>query len=929
MTRRPLYLLSPYRPPTSYPVTLADGEAAAWLNGYFALWHPAVLRLAAGPPEAASSYDHDVPKPGAVYCIPEGPSLFQPDGWLELAKAAGAVSFVASADRRETIANLISALREGGVDATDGSADVATSFAGTGLGYLTIETWFDAADHEHLLDRDGFWADVTAAAKSDDAREQRSQLKAAAEKLLTAREVLHSGPVRLVDFVSLDNDDTTPPWPGTLAAGLPLNVVATSSRLAKLKADEPDRFAELMAKCPSGLPASVEFCVGGRRERDDATLPVESQLYNLIEGRREAEAITGQPVNVYARHAGASHPHLPGWLHHAGYQSLVASSLDGVTSSHQRGPAIHWPGPDGRALDAFAKDFLNAPEAQTFFNFAYYLHQAANGESQPALAIRHAGPAGVGYAELVALTDLSNALGEWSGIGRYLADVGPGDYSGPAGPDDYPTDALDDRVTNRKRTDPVSGFANQLRLRRRIDGAFALAALNRTFTVPDAAELDDVNALGRVEAFIETDGADFVGEPAGLASVERTVADRLVARLSARGEPNQIGYYVLNPCAFTRRVALELEPFVGPIPVEGVVKAAQFDADKTRLVVEVPPLGFAWFPRTGNAAVPKAKVKSAEGTTVRNEFFEAEFDPATGGIKAFRDLRTRTNRLGAVPVFNPGCKTRGTSVAVTHAGTALGEIVSEGELVSEVDEPLAKFRLRARAWVGRPVLELRATFTRTHEPAGYPWHAYFGLRFGTRDDRIALFRGMNGTSYQAGTGRVVSPDFFEFRFGRERSFVFSGGLPFLSKHASKTYDLILNPPGETETTFDLLLALDRDHPSQTAAGWVAPAPVVATDRGPPPVGPSGWLAHLDMPSLMMTDLRPVPTTGDGMTRAVVARFLETAGYGGAAELKFARDPARAFKVNGVGETDHELTLAGDAIPLDFSGGELLRVRAEW
>jgi hypothetical protein len=929
MNSRPLYLLSPYRPPTSYPVTLADGEAAAWLNGYFALWHPDVLRHAVGPAEAVSSYDHDLPKPGAIYAIPEGPSLFQPDGWAEQAKAAGAVAFVSTADRTETQANLEAALRESGVEVRDVSPDVATTFAGVGLGYLTLETWFDAADHEHLLDRDGFWADVTTAAKAEDAREQRNALKSAAEKLQSAREVLHSGSVRLLDFVSLGGDGPTPPWPGTLAAGLPLNVVANSARLAKLKEDEPERFAELMAKCPPGLAASVEFCVGGRVERDDATLPVESQLFNLVEGRLEAEAITGQPVNVYARHAGASHPHLPGWLHHAGYQSLVAASLDGVTSSHQRAPAIHWPGPDGRALDAFAKDFLAAHEAQTYFNLAYYLHQAANGESQPALAFRHAGPAGVGYGELLALTELSNALGEWSGVGRYLTDIGPGDYSGPATADDYPADPLDERVTNRKRPDPVSGFANQLRLRRRVDGTYALAALNRSFAVPDAAELDDLATLARIESIMEGAGADIHGEPAGLVSVERAVADRLVARLSARGEADKPGYYVLNPCAFTRRVALELEPFPGPIPVEGVVKAAQFDADKTRLVVEVPPLGFAWLPRTGHAAAPKTKVKSAEGTTLRNEFFEAEFDPATGGIKAFRDLRTRSNRMAVVPVFNPGCKTRGTSITVTNAGTALGEVVSEGELVSEVDEPLATFRIRARAWVGRPVLELRAEFTRTHDPAGYPWHAYFGLRFGTRDDRVALFRGLNGTSYQAGTGRVVSPDFFEFRFGRERSFVFPGGLPFVSKHGPRTYDLILNPPGETETAFDLLLALDRDHPSQTAAGWVAPAPVVATDRGPPPVGPSGWLAHLDMPSLMMTDFRPVPSSGDGMTRAVAARFLETAGYGGAAELKFARDPARAFRVNGTGETDHELTLAGDAVPLDFSGGELLRVRAEW
>src|SRR5581483_2655779 len=53
------HLLSPYRPPTSYPVSLNPDEAAAWLGGYFALWHPAALARVGRPPVASSSYDHD------------------------------------------------------------------------------------------------------------------------------------------------------------------------------------------------------------------------------------------------------------------------------------------------------------------------------------------------------------------------------------------------------------------------------------------------------------------------------------------------------------------------------------------------------------------------------------------------------------------------------------------------------------------------------------------------------------------------------------------------------------------------------------------------------------------------------------------------------------------------------------------------------
>ncbi|MFO0938242.1 MAG: hypothetical protein U0798_17185 [Gemmataceae bacterium] len=933
MNARPLYLLSAYRPPTSYPVSLADGEAASWMNGYAALWHPCALRGASQPAEAASSYDHDLPKAGAIYCIPDGPQLYQPEDWSSRLKEVGAISFRATADRGETVQNLLTALAENQQECPAVSQECAQLFHAIGLGYLTVETWYDAAEHEHLLDREGFWADVTNALAQTDLHEVRTHLKSAAEKLHAARHTVHSGSFRILDFAVVNPDRLDAPWPGSLAAGLPVNVVSSVSLLKKLKTEQPERFGELMAKCPPGLPSSVEFCVGAATERDDATLAVESQVWNLVHARTDGAALCGQEIGVYGRRTPAAHLHLPSWLSHAGYQSGVISSFDGNGVPHQRSNAVHWPGPDGRSLDVVSKDPLPADQAQTFFNLAYYLHQASTQESQPALVFHHPSSACAGYYDLLALADLSSVLGEWSGVGRYLMEIGPGDYSGPASPDDYAIDSLDDRVTTRNLTDPVSGIVQHHRMRRRLDASFAFAALNRMFAVPDANELADLERLEQLETELETQAVstELISPLASqLAPVEQSIAERLVARIQSRGELNRPGYVLINPCPFPRRAALELDPFSGPIPVEGPVKAAQFDADKTRLVVEVPSLGFAWIPHSvPGTAPPKAKLKLAEGSIIRNEFFEVEFDPVSGGIKAFRDLRTRSLRMAAIPVYNPGCKTRGTSLTVVHSGTALGEIVSEGQLISELDEPLATFRIRARAWLGRPVLELTVELELTHKPMGYPWHAYYGLRIGTRDDRVALFRGLNGTSYRAGTGHVISPDFFEFRMGRERSFVFPGGIPYMGKHSSRTYDLILVPPGETETKFEMLFSLDRDHPSQTSAGWIAPMPVIATDRGPHPVGTSAWLAHVDMPSLMMTDFRPVAVSGDDMTRAVAMRFLETAGYGGSAAIQFARNPARAFQVNGLGETSHELTIDNDAVPCEFSAGELFRIRSEW
>jgi hypothetical protein len=66
-----------------------------------------------------------------------------------------------------------------------------------------------------------------------------------------------------------------------------------------------------------------------------------------------------------------------------------------------------------------------------------------------------------------------------------------------------------------------------------------------------------------------------------------------------------------------------------------------------------------------------------------------------------------------------------------------------------------------------------------------------------------------------------------------------------------------------------------------------------------------------------------------MSRAVSARFIETAGFGGAADLRFAKDAARAGLIDGEGHAVNEIVVADGAVPMEFSSGEAFRVKVEW
>ena len=949
MSDRQRLLLSPYRLPTHHQVYLNEDEMAAWLNGYAVLWHPALLLGGERPPKVDSAYDHEQPTPGRAYVLPDSPPQFLPDDWSDRVRATGALKLPALTDRELTVRAMVDAVREFG-QSDDGRehfgnadqqalldlpAEKVRPFVGLGFGYLMVDSLFEAMDHDRLLDVPGFWNDVhegvKALLKPDAADEVEAHLKNAAAKLLSAREVLYSVSIHLLDVWHLTDDKLDAPPPAALQAGTALNLMATGRTLERLAEQHPERVAELKAKLDEAIqPAVLEVIGGVYREREDALLPVESQLWNLRKGRAVTHDALGATVEVLARKRSANHPQVPAWVQAAGLRRALLVSFDGAVTPNHRATVVNWSSPDGKAIDAFTRVPAPAHKAETFFNLVYSLHQSISQDSAPTLALLHAGePANPLYEDWLALSKLGPVLGEWTTFSRYFSDALAGEYIGTANPDDFFADYLEER-TNAHRPDPVSAFAAQARARRKLDAAWTFAAVYRSLSA--AGPTDEENAqleqLKRLEDEEETTGLDPIpGDDAPRVAPEDPWAKKLADRLQARAADNQPGYLLLNPCAFTRRVALELDGVSGPLPVEGPLKAAQVDADKARVVAEVPPLGFAWIPSRGPAGTPapKPRIRMADGHTVRNEYFEAEIDPSTGGLKSFRDTRTRVPRVGMQLVYNPGSRTEGTSVKVTHSGAALGEVISEGLIFNEQNEELAVFRLRLRAWLSRPVLDVRIEIEPKHLPSGYPWHAYYGARFAWRDERSALLRGVNGLAMQTTHSRPVSPDFVEVKLGRPGTTILTGGLPFHQRQGNRMLDVILIPEGEQARAFDLGLALDRDYPMQAAVGMISPLAVVPTTKGPPHIGPTGWLFHVDSPNLVLINLRPA---ADG-SRGFVATFVETSGlHGGSAELRCVRDPAGAVLVDGDDQAMSGLSVVGDAVRLEYAAGELFRVKVD-
>ncbi len=1009
-----LVLLSPYRFPAQYAMTMSDEDMACWLNGFTLLWHPALAWQAKGTPRCEATYDHETPKPGFIYALPEAPPAYLPDDWDQRVRAVGAITFKTTPDRAATLANLRAALNaEGapalgwtaGLDLTD---DELGPFFGIAWGHQMLAALSEAMEHENLLDQVAFWNDVQQAiatlgklpfvavqpetpsreqtdhveslpdendAPSDQSEPEalakdastfanasgsetsadwRDPLRAAAAKLLSAREVLYPVTIHLLDVSFLDDASFERGMPAAFEFGIATNFIADTLTLEKLYEQNPQKFAELQSAVSNEL---AEVCGGNYVEREDVILPIDSQLWNLRHGLDRAKELLGADIRVFARKRFGYHPHLPLFLSSNGVTKALFLTFDENSGlPHYSNIVVSWPSPDGKQVDAFARAPKYADAVETYYNLGHTWFKTTREDHAATIFLLHRDkPTGVWHRDLMELARLAPVLGQWTTFSPYLGQVMPGEYPSMMTADDFHFDALSERIT-AKSDEPVSAFPRHQRTRRRIDACWTYAALHRALSgIRDTLDVED--ALRALEN--QAEGTLTV--PPGLDNLEKRIAAALAERLQSRAQPNQAGYMILNPCGFARRAALELEGAKHPLPIEGIVKACQLDNGLMRAVIEVPALGFAWLPKEGPPGTPpmtsRVRMADPESKTIRNDAYEVEVDAASGGLKAIRDHKTRINRLGQMLVFNPGSRMVAKEIKVTSSGPALAEIVSEGVLIGEQDQILATFRQRLRLWFGRPLLEMRIEITPQQPPAGYGWHAYFGARFAWRDERATLIRGFNGMGYVTGHPRPQTPDYLDIRTPPVNTTIFTGGLPFHQKQGGRMVDVILIPEGEKATAFEMGIALDREVPAQTAWGYVSPLAIVPTLKGPPHIGSSGWLFHIDASNLLLTRMTPGRSEGrsasplagrasdgqanpslarpanmapgDEVEDAITARFLECANYSGLAEFRCVRDPQRAIVLDTRGQFLLEANRSGDTVHLEVTPNDLAHVQVEF
>ena len=312
------------------------------------------------------------------------------------------------------------------------------------------------------------------------------------------------------------------------------------------------------------------------------------------------------------------------------------------------------------------------------------MYQAFASDAAPTIALVHKGePAFESYRDLLALAELAPVFGQFTNLSRYFTDATSGDYIGVQSADEFFCDYLDDRVTHHKRPDPVSGFPQQLRLRRRLDAAYTLAGLHRAVTPnpgTDEEKLARANWKGSNATWNCTASTSPIRRilPSDSSPLEAAWAKKLAERLQTRAAEGQPGLLVFNPCGFTRRIVLELPGYGGPDPGGRSHQGGGVRGRLARLVVEIPSLGYAWIPRPGQSRRARAEGTAQAGEQPHGA--ERVLRVRHRCAPAAASVRSATCAPGAPASASnssttPAAAWSQETVEVTNSGTALGEII--------------------------------------------------------------------------------------------------------------------------------------------------------------------------------------------------------------------------------------------------------------
>jgi alpha-mannosidase len=935
--------------------SLADDLAQACWSAVSALWHPSILARSADLPKLEQIETPTAPAAREIRIFPSGARERLPSGYLTQSEDAGAVLVEAGPDRQAVIREIQERLGAVGTPETSDDAamiSLAEDFLALGTTRWMLRDLAIAMGHPDAINLEALGHELLAGADAwqrCDRTTSVNRLRAGFEILTQARERFYPVDAYIVDLCLLDPALPAGVLAGPLDSAVAVTFLASGQAIESQAELDPERMERLRQAIGEGW---VDVAGGTYAEAEDALLPLGSIVWQFRRGGEAYRAhLDDRNVETYARRRFGLYTQLPQIAKRFGLRFGVHLAFDAGKFSIRSEPKRLWESPDGSSLESLLRPPIAADRPSQGLLAPWRMASTMRNDHVATLPLIHwPSPVASWYRDLRRGAAYSPAFGRWVTLNDFFHHTDRPYETFRPDPDSYITPYLSQSVA-RGESEPISRLARHHRLRAHWEAQECLRALALGISAASAggpahpepiAEDADGSSIA---AAIETGRHDEAF--AELARREPLWAESLcrgiLATQAATTATRRSGYMVFNPLGVPRQVAVILPEAALDLRPEGPLRSSQFIDEGVATVVDLPAFGFAWVPREPNLDRPPAAPGglSARGRVLKNESIELEIDEGTGGIRSLMAVGESTPRLGQQLVITGLGESAGRPVAsqmkasryeLEYAGPALVQATASGTLVDpRSGAKLVAFTQRYRLWTGRPILELDITVDEIDSTLierfrqGEPWDRTLACRWAWPDPTSLLRRTVLLAPEMTELERPETPDALDISTRRQRTGILCGGLPYHQKHGARMLDTLLLAGAETGRSFRLGLVLDLEHPFQAALDLITPAPVVATEDGPPALGASGWLLHIDQKSVAVVHVGFLETTADGRGWGLDLHLLETAGQSSRCRVRFFRNPSWARQIDFQGELVIDLSVDGDGVLVDLTPNELARL----
>lgn len=904
----------------------ADGLFAGWT----ALWHPALLANCGRKP---SWYRADNPPSecdGRLFVVPRASEERLTPGWVERARDAGATVIVGKLTRPAIVEEALAQLDPG---ETRVDAETAADFHALGFAFLMVELLTRQMRYMSNLDQIHFENQSVAAARaalSGDAETLNKHLTRCFDVLQEARERFYPVDSYLIDLTLVAETTLKESLRRELERGELTNYLICGETLEKLVQVAPEN-AERLREAMSRGKASI---VGGEwREAELPLWPVNDLLDNFARGGEAYVRYLGRRPAVFGRRRAGLSPLLPQLLSRHGFRGALHVTLDDGLFPKSEQSRIRWEGVDRSVIDCLARAPVDVSRPETFLGLCRTMGESMDRDHVATMLFAH-WPAQtcVWYEDLRRAARRCDCLGKFITLEDYFTQTSGSGRLVRFEPEKYRVPYLHESIA-RQDAHPVSAFIDHFEHDAAKYPLETLCAINR--------------AVGCAATTPKEGNSLAAADNTRLGNQARREATNLVEYLARGGSDSRQGVFIFNPLSAVRSGVVAW-PLAWGMAVTEPATPQQHDGAQNLAYVTVPAMGYVWLPL---APAPAATQKTAppsmvEGHTLRNEYLEAVIGDDTGALKALRDFRVRGTLLsqqlarrwpGERPsTGDPWRDPDETAVysvmaadeiEVLSHGPVSARVRTRGRLMHPEGRVAARFELTYRLDRGSRVLVIDATLEPVDLPAGNPWECYFANRFAWGDAAADVLRSAAGGCFPTEAKQVEAAQFVEVQGVKRKLTIFTGGAPYQRRTAMRMLDSILIPQGELRRQFMQAVGVEVPYPYHEA--WAQGTGLVVADTPTrcPATGATSWLAHVDAKNLMA--MRWSTVEEDGQVIGLRVRLLETAGRAGNATLRCFRNLVSARQSNYLGETLTELSPAGDAATIDFSGHEWLELELVW